>query len=86
MIKSISEITKKYLVGKSLEQFAKGLGIECPRQLVWYWKEGKQSPSILTLLKVQMSPTAESWAYDWARECLVALLGPVAEGESNEKS
>ncbi len=72
MPETIPEITKNYLAHKSLEEFAQGLGIECSRQMVWYWKEGKQKPSLGTLFKVQMSLSAEIWAREWARECLAA--------------
>ncbi len=73
MPESIPEITKKFLDGKSLEEFAQGLGIECSRQMVWYWKEGRQNPSLGTLFGVRNSPSAEKWARKWAEECLVAM-------------
>ncbi len=74
MENSIQELTKKYLEGKTLQEFASGLGIKASRQIVHHWKEGNQSPSMMTLLSVIASPTAEGWAKAWAGECSAVLL------------
>jgi len=70
---TIPEITQKYIGVQTLEQFARSLGIKASRQMVWYWKEGGQEPSIMTLYRVIGSETATPEAKEWARECLAAI-------------
>ena len=72
MSKTIPEITKQYIGDNSLEDFAKSLGVDASRQMVWYWKEASREPSLDTLFKVVHSPTATEEAKAWARECLAA--------------
>lgn len=73
MILSTKELTLNYLEGKTLDQFAAGLGIEITKQSVSLWKDGNRSPSMETLLSVLASPEAEGWAKSWAGECFAAL-------------
>lgn len=74
MENNIQEITKKYLKDRNMQEFADGLGIKASRQWVHHWKEGNQMPSMMTLLSVIASPTAEGWAKAWAGECSAVLL------------
>jgi hypothetical protein len=74
MENKIQEITKRYLEGKTLQEFASGLGIKASKQYVHHWKEGNQAPSMMTLLSVIASPTAEPWAKAWAGECSAILV------------
>ena len=78
MPETIVEITNRYLSGKTLEEFAQELGIEASKQMVWYWKEGRQKPSAITLFRIQASPRAAEWAKQFAVECLAVLQ---AEGQ-----
>ncbi len=73
MSETIPEITLKYIGDKSLEDFAKSLGIDATRQNVHQWKEGDRTPSIMTLFRVIGSPTATPEAKEWARECINVL-------------
>lgn len=73
-MKDIQQITQKYLKEKTLQEFATGLGIKASRQAVHHWKEGNQAPSMMTLLSVIASPTAEPWAKTWAGECSAVLV------------
>jgi len=73
MSQTIPEITQKYIGDQSLEKFAKTIGIDASRQMVWYWKEGKQVPSIMTLFRVMGSATSTTEAKAWARECINSL-------------
>jgi transcriptional regulator with XRE-family HTH domain len=69
------EITRKYLVERTMEQFALGLGLQgMSRQTVWNWKSGQNAPSWETLVKVRTSDAAEPWAKEWADECLAAMV------------
>lgn len=72
---TIPEITKKYLQGRSLAEFAAGLGTYISRQSVQYWKIGKNRPYKKTLLLIQESPKAQPWAKQFAAECLSILQG-----------
>jgi hypothetical protein len=74
MENTIQEITKRYLEERNMQEFANGLGIKASRQAVHHWKEGNQLPSMMTLLSVLASPTAEGWAKAWAGECSAILL------------
>lgn len=71
----ISEITQKYLEGKTQEAFAQELGIPAAsRQMVNHWKVGKQTPALQTIFWVISSPTATATAKAWAGECLNVIL------------
>jgi hypothetical protein len=71
---NIQEITKKYLTDRTMESFAKGLGIKAAKQNVSQWANGEHLPSMMTLLSVIASPTAEGWAKAWAGECSAVLM------------
>ncbi|MBA4376969.1 MAG: hypothetical protein C0401_12475 [Anaerolinea sp.] len=71
-METTSEITKRYLEGKTLDEFAESLGIGAVRQNVTPWKSGEYPPSLDTLFKVVNSSTATNEAKAWARECLAA--------------
>lgn len=73
MEKKIDVITKFYLDGKTLEEFADGLGIGTSKQSVFQWKSGENKPSPMTLFQVISSPEAAGWAKAWAGECLAVL-------------
>ncbi len=73
MEETISEITKRYIDGKTLDEFAAGLGIESTKQSVSQWANGVWKPSMMTLLSVLAEPSAEGWAKAWAGECFAAL-------------
>ena len=75
MKQAISEITIRHISQKTLEEFAGTLGINASRQMVWFWKEGKQEPSFDTLSKVINSPTATAEAKAWAAECMEVRYG-----------
>lgn len=76
----VKEITRRFLDGKTMEQFAFDLRIPgMSRQTVWTWKSGARVPSAETLLRVIDSPRAASWAKEWAGECLAALRQPEPE-------
>jgi len=87
MPETIPEITRRYLSNKSLEEFVRGLGIEASKQMVWYWKMGRQKPRALTLFRIQASPRAENWAKQFATECVAALQreGEVLETEPDKE-
>jgi len=70
----IQEITKKYLIDRTMENFARGLGIKAAKQNVSQWANGEHLPSMMTLLSVIASPKAEGWAKAWAGECLAVLM------------
>ncbi|MEN6522339.1 MAG: hypothetical protein ABFD14_01310 [Anaerolineaceae bacterium] len=72
--KSIAEITNRYLESITLKTFIEDLGIQTSRQSVWQWKSGESKPSLETLKKVITNPTAASWAREWARECMMAIM------------
>jgi len=72
-METIQKITRKYIGDQTLDQFARSLGIKASRQMVWYWKEGKQEPSIMTLIRVIGSETATPEAKEWARLCINVL-------------
>ena len=72
---SIPEITKKYTQKKNVSRFAADLGINASRQMVSMWVNGKQEPSILTLIRVIGSDKSTPEAREWARECINALTG-----------
>ncbi len=74
MVESIPEITKRYLTERTLEGFAAGLGIKAAKQNVSQWANGEHLPSMMTLLSVIASPTAEGWAKSWAGECSAVLM------------
>jgi len=74
MKQMISEITKRYLAERTLEVFAAGLGIKAAKQNVSQWANGEHLPSMMTLLTVLASPTAEGWAKAWAGECSAVLV------------
>lgn len=48
---TIPEITKKYLTGKTLSEFAQNLGVEVTPQSVHHWKEGNRIPEIMFLFR-----------------------------------
>lgn len=73
MNESIPEITKRYIVDKTLDEFVAGLGIESSKQSVSHWSNGIHTPSPMTLLSVLAAPSAEGWAKAWAGECFAAL-------------
>jgi len=79
MDKSIKEITNQYLKDRTLQKFADELGINASRQMVYHWKEGKQEPSMMTLLSVLAEPSAEAWAKSWAGECFGVLQRAAAQ-------
>lgn len=74
-MEAISKITKRHLEGKTLDEFAKSLGIGAVRQNIDHWKSGDHEPDIRTLIKVIGSSTATPEARIWAQECLNALTG-----------
>ena len=74
MEQTIPEITKRYLTDRTLEAFASELGIKAAKQNVSQWANGEHLPSMMTLLSVLASPTAEGWAKAWAGECSAVLV------------
>jgi len=74
-METTTEITKRHLEGKTLDEFAKSLGIGAVRQNIDHWKSGDHEPDIKTLIKVIGSPTATPEAKEWAQECLNILTG-----------
>ena len=72
---TIPEITNRYLEGKTLDEFAKSLGIGAVRQNVDHWKSGGVAPSFDTLSKVINSSTATAEAKAWAAECMEVRYG-----------
>lgn len=88
MPEQIADITKRYLSEKTLEKFARGLGIDASKQMVWYWKMGRQKPHPITLFRIQGSPKAAPWAKEFARECLEALRhnGEILEADLDKES
>ncbi len=85
MVSTIQEITIKYLEGKTLDEFAAGLGIGTSRQSVHHWKEGNRTPNPMTLFMVLASSKSTDWARTWASECLKVLQRPsLAKNQSPE--
>lgn len=71
---TIPVITKRYMEDRSYREFADGLGINAKAQSVFQWAKGEFKPSLMTLLSVIASPTAEGWAKAWAGECSAVLV------------
>lgn len=75
MKEEAAKITRRYLGGKTLVDFADSLGINVSKQNVWAWKEGKQMPDMLTLQKVLHSSDSTPEARKWAQEIMALYLG-----------
>jgi len=70
---TIPQITKKYLEGKTQDEFAAELGIDAEKQSVSQWVNGKHEPGLMTLFRVIGSDKATHAAREWARECINVL-------------
>jgi hypothetical protein len=80
-----AKITRHYLVTRTLQAFASGLGADenISRQSVFQWAKGQHTPDPLMLNRITRSPFAEIWARQWAEDCLAVLLAapePTTEG------
>lgn len=67
-----AEITKRYLEGKTLEEFGNAIGRNL--QEVSHWKNARQSPPAVLLYRLSLSDTAADWVRKWAGECLNVWL------------
>jgi hypothetical protein len=77
---TISQITKKFMDGATLEGFSQELGVPgVTRKHVWNWVSGKNAPDAEVLLRVLLSSSATENARNWARECLSVRLSMVIE-------
>ncbi len=70
-------ITIKHMGLMTATQFARELGINAERGVIWSWKAGERSPSAETLSEVLKSPASTPNAKAWARECLAVVLPDV---------
>jgi hypothetical protein len=75
MFDEIAKITQKYIGEGSDAAFARSLGLPTfKRQHVFNWRRGKQTPDMMTLIKVMGSETATPEAKRWAGEVLSIKL------------